>query len=517
MAMESADVSDISNSPAYQSLDELVASGKLTQPQAQLYRSKYAKLHEVVLKTYENEKNLLKKAKLLNQDLTAEKGKLEKTAAQAQEDSEAIAGLRAEMAKGENELSLREERELLLQQEVHELASSKTELAADVQTTQRRQAAELQPQIDALEAAVDEARTELGKHKANLAKLTKERDEGAERAQLLRQEKSDVETQKMQLNAQMVKVKSEPEKNKKAADVVMVAAQSLESEAAKLVDQLGFLDSELASQSKKRKEIEEERMGLAMAVRLRPPSAARRRPSSPPLALNHSPRRAAPQVERHRSAIEQKERVADEIRKNIELAKEETVRAILRNSAQFSRNSWRTSPTPCAFPSAGEFARGARADRVRDEGGAVGREARAGHAQPAAEGLLDLAQESEARRAAAGEHAVPRAVHEAPDRGREPAGGRAEGRGEAAGGGGGGGAPRGRRLHQQLPEAGGARGRESRVGARRRRRGEESRGGGGRGGEGGARPAQDRRTAQRGARDRGEEGGEGDARREGGE
>ena len=38
------------------------------------------------------------------------------------------------------------------------------------------------------------ARTELGKHKANLAKLTKERDEGAERAQLLRQEKSDVET-----------------------------------------------------------------------------------------------------------------------------------------------------------------------------------------------------------------------------------------------------------------------------------------------------------------------------------
>ena len=76
---------------------------------------------------------------------------------------------------------MREERELLLQQEVHELASSKTELAADVQTTQRRRAAELQPQIDALEAAVDEARTELGKHKANLAKLTKERDEGAER------------------------------------------------------------------------------------------------------------------------------------------------------------------------------------------------------------------------------------------------------------------------------------------------------------------------------------------------
>ena len=77
-------------------------------------------------------------------------------------------------------------------------------------------------------------------------------------------------------------------------------------------------------------------MGLAMAVRLRPPSAARPPTPAPPLALIPArPRRAAPQVERHRSAIEQKERVADEIRKNIELAKEETVRANLRNSAQF--------------------------------------------------------------------------------------------------------------------------------------------------------------------------------------
>ena len=144
--METADVSDISNSPAYQSLDELVASGKLTQAQAQLYRSKYAKLHEVVLKTYENEKNLLKKAKLLNQDLTAEKGKLEKTAARAQEDSEAIAALRAEMSKGESELSLREERELLLQQEVQDLASTRADLETEVADNTKRLAAELQPQ-----------------------------------------------------------------------------------------------------------------------------------------------------------------------------------------------------------------------------------------------------------------------------------------------------------------------------------------------------------------------------------
>ena len=210
MAMESADVSDISNSPAYQSLDELVASGKLTQPQAQLYRSKYAKLHEVVLKTYENEKNLLKKAKLLNQDLTAEKGKLEKTAAQAQEDSEAIAGLRAEMAKGENELSLREERELLLQQEVQDLAATRDELETEVSDNTRRLAAELQPQIDQLEAAVEEARGELNRHKAALKKLDAERAEAAQRAQQLRGAKTDVEVHRAQLVRVRVRVRPQP-------------------------------------------------------------------------------------------------------------------------------------------------------------------------------------------------------------------------------------------------------------------------------------------------------------------
>ena len=195
----SAHVSDISNSPAFSALDELTAAGKLTVAQAQLYKSKYSKLHEVVLKTYDNEKNLLKKAKLLNQDLTAEKGKLEKTAAQAQEDSEAIAGLRAEMAKGENELSLREERELLLQQEVQDLAATRDELETEVSDNTRRLAAELQPQIDQLEAAVEEARGELNRHKAALKKLDAERAEAAQRAQQLRGAKTDVEVQRAQL------------------------------------------------------------------------------------------------------------------------------------------------------------------------------------------------------------------------------------------------------------------------------------------------------------------------------
>jgi len=291
--MDSSDITDISSSPAYTFLDELVSAGKLSQAQVQLYKSKYAKLHEVVLKTYENEKNLLQKAKHLNQDLSAERGKLEKTAARAQEDSEAISSLRAEVSKGESELAMREEREMLLQQEVHDLQNVRADLESEVATTQKRQMAELQPRIDELEAAVEEARQDLGRHKATLQKLSKERNEAAERGAQLRSAKSDAEAQKTQLAAQLTKIRGEPEKMKKQADIVAAAVGSQQAEVEKLTDALGLLETELANQMRKRKELEEERMQLAMAV------------------------------ERHRSQIEQKERAADDIRKNLEYAKEE--------------------------------------------------------------------------------------------------------------------------------------------------------------------------------------------------
>lgn len=137
--MDTADIADISSSPAFVFLDELEAADSISLSQAQLYKSKFSKLHEVVLKTYENEKNLLQKAKQLNQELSAERGKLEKTAARAQEDSEAISALRVEVSKGESELGMCEEREMLLQQEVHDLQNVRGELESEISTTQKRQ------------------------------------------------------------------------------------------------------------------------------------------------------------------------------------------------------------------------------------------------------------------------------------------------------------------------------------------------------------------------------------------
>eukprot|EP00965_Chrysotila_dentata_P144812 4783270-Pleurochrysis_carterae.AAC.3 len=63
MALEVGEIASLTTSPAYSFLESLYNSGILTETQQTLYKSRYAKLHEVVLQTYENEKNLLKKAR----------------------------------------------------------------------------------------------------------------------------------------------------------------------------------------------------------------------------------------------------------------------------------------------------------------------------------------------------------------------------------------------------------------------------------------------------------------------
>lgn len=145
---------------------------------------------------------------------------------------------------------------------------------------------------------MEEVRGELERHKAALQKLQAERNEAADKAAQLRAAKSDAEAQRAQLTSQVQKIRGEPDKMKKQADVVGAAVAGQSSEFDKLADVLSLLDTELSNQVKKRKELEEERMQLAMAV------------------------------ERHRSQIELKERVADEIRKNLELSREEAQHAL---------------------------------------------------------------------------------------------------------------------------------------------------------------------------------------------
>ena len=97
------DATDISNSPAFVALDALLMEGKLSQAVVDMYKSKYAELHDYVIQTYEREKNLLTRAKVLNQELLGERIQLEKQSIHRHEELQALTNL-----EKEKELALKE-------------------------------------------------------------------------------------------------------------------------------------------------------------------------------------------------------------------------------------------------------------------------------------------------------------------------------------------------------------------------------------------------------------------------
>eukprot|EP00743_Colponemidia_sp_Colp-15_P002127 GILK01002309.1.p1 GENE.GILK01002309.1~~GILK01002309.1.p1 ORF type:complete len:926 (-),score=268.21 GILK01002309.1:247-3024(-) len=300
MAELSDEIRDISNSLAYNYLEELFKDGRLTKTQVDLFKSKYAKIHEVVLQTYENEKNLLKKAKSLNQELLNEKIKLEKLTIQQAENAATLNNLKQTLTKSEGELQLGEEREAMLQYEMAELDREKADQKRVLEEREREELDRIQPEIDRTKKAVEDLREELTKMKI---KEQQERDQKVELTQ--RMEHLTLNLEKLEESKEtkrdtLSKIRTDPERITKQADVIEKAKDKLDIENSKLGENIDAYNSELAAQQARKKEVDELRMDLGY------------------------------KLEMHRATIEQRERGLEELTKKLEYEKEFNANEVAR-------------------------------------------------------------------------------------------------------------------------------------------------------------------------------------------
>ena len=71
--IDESETASIMNSVAFKALDQYVTDGILSQEIVKFHKDQYAKLHSMVMATYQREKELMKRAKTLNNDLLSEK------------------------------------------------------------------------------------------------------------------------------------------------------------------------------------------------------------------------------------------------------------------------------------------------------------------------------------------------------------------------------------------------------------------------------------------------------------
>jgi chromosome segregation ATPase len=207
---EVIDITDISNSPAFLALNDLLADGTLTQAQVEFYKSKYAKLHEVVLQTYENEKNLLRKAKDLNEDLRKERIAAEEVVGKDKEIRDELDHTRTEFAKAEAEVVMCEERDAMLNLEVAELERQKDEISREKEDKEREAIEALRPRVEALNLSIQQLTQEIDASRTQSQKLSAEKSGLEERASGLEESVRTLSAEVEDLRQQMMKIRTEP-------------------------------------------------------------------------------------------------------------------------------------------------------------------------------------------------------------------------------------------------------------------------------------------------------------------
>ena len=205
-------------------------------------------------------------------------------------DHSTVETLREDAEQAEAEVTLCREREQMLKVEVAELERQREEYRSSLEEAEREHAAALAPQIRALRDEIDE--------------VSKESTASAEKEQALRVELNEIlgrteavlgderarQAELSRLKDTLAKSCALPDKLRKQVDVVSNAVKGLVQHESRLADKAASTDREASSLDASARELSEE----------------------------HA--RAAATLEHARAAIAKKERTADEIRKDLEIA-----------------------------------------------------------------------------------------------------------------------------------------------------------------------------------------------------
>ena len=251
-------VKDISNSPAYTFLDGLYRSGKLSLAQVEFYKVKYAKLHEVLISTYQNEKTLLDKAKELKSILETEKHKLEQRTIMGHDAQADI----DQLTKDEKEYLARvniatADRDAIAI-ELDDLIATKKKQKEALEDKYKKSLQALDPLVTTLTNKIEELKQEIEKQQELYNKEGAASSEYIEKIEQSNRAIAQLEKDKIKKRAAFQTAMGEPERLKANIQLVESVAKDLEEESAKLLEEIKGKETELAGLQEQRRNTEGE-------------------------------------------------------------------------------------------------------------------------------------------------------------------------------------------------------------------------------------------------------------------
>ncbi|KAJ3255643.1 hypothetical protein HK103_006168 [Boothiomyces macroporosus] len=281
---------NIESSPGYKALDALKTKKDVTEERINKYKKAFIDLHGFLLSLTAFEKEMSETFRNTLQDMTMQRLEKDRAISLQFTGNAEIGDLKRELLKAQNEVDMAIDRESKLQLDIEELSKTKQDLIHDIEEIRRHKADMLEPQLI---AATKELKIDLLQRRQQVENLQKDMEEKQAAYEIVMQERSRAEAEREKHSIAFVKASETPIKILKQIEVLRDAMNSLTAENLKQQTISSSLDKEIERLGKKKKDLEEMRIGLSAAY------------------------------EERRGLIIQMERQVDDIFKEHELAKEQ--------------------------------------------------------------------------------------------------------------------------------------------------------------------------------------------------
>lgn len=266
---EMGDVSDVTHSTAFLSIDALLEEGKIVEERAAHLKSKFKELHDRVLQIYNHDNFLLKRARQARKDLELEKAKVDRCGQVARQDDDAIQQLKRELAAAEHELSVAQEKESMLQVEALELDRKKQNLTHEVEDAIAAEEARLKPQIEALNKSIKEIGEEIEVTSKEFDALRGKREGLLGNEKQLRDDAEHTDVVISEAKSEFARVEKEPDRARKQAEIVLKAYLTAQKELGSLDDKVGAQVDMINKLEHKKKETSEEQADAVAALQVK--------------------------------------------------------------------------------------------------------------------------------------------------------------------------------------------------------------------------------------------------------
>ncbi|XP_044041610.1 coiled-coil domain-containing protein 146 isoform X2 [Siniperca chuatsi] len=264
---------DISASPAFQCLDELLSLGKFGQTKVAKLKSSYRLLHDTLKSTQDSEIQLLGEAKRCRAELKRLQAAVERTEEQStSEDPESeVTELRQQLLQAYNELKAAEDREYKTQHQMKCLWEEKQYLEKENEIQPKP--AELESRTKALQDKYEDLRKEVAQRQLEVRSLKE--DVETHEMQILKEQKEledkkEVielkEAEKARLISIPDQILKEIERKRSKREAAMKKIEALNTEISEMKQQVKEVEQRNHSLRSKKKELNEELEALRAQV-----------------------------------------------------------------------------------------------------------------------------------------------------------------------------------------------------------------------------------------------------------